>query len=130
VAIDCATNDHVGVVQLEKLAVLCLNMFGALVGPNLRDVLAIRVENRVEEHSMAQLDKLSWKHRRRVLLHRTIGGFPLGFDRLETRDERHCVFCDVLDNLLLVSFYQAQVAIACERTLIIDVVLYRQCPHS
>jgi hypothetical protein len=130
VNVDRAANDHVGVVQLEQLAVLCFNLVGALVGPKLRDALAVRVENRVEEHSMAQLDQLSGQHRRRFLLHRTIGGVPLGFDRLETRDERNGVFCDVLDNVLLVSFYKTQVAVAWERSLIIDVVHYRQYRHA
>jgi hypothetical protein len=69
VAVDRAANDNVGVVQLEKVAVLCLNLVGALVGPKLLDVRPGRVENRVEEQSMAQLEQLSGQHRRRVLLH-------------------------------------------------------------
>jgi hypothetical protein len=47
VAVDRAANDNVGVVQLEKLAVLCLNLVGAFVGPKVLDVLSGRVENRV-----------------------------------------------------------------------------------
>ncbi len=50
--VDNATQDNVGGVQLQKLAMLDLNLLDAYLGPGRGDVLPERVEHFLQEGAM------------------------------------------------------------------------------
>ncbi len=52
VLVDNATHDNVGGVQLQKLAMLDLNLLNAYFGPRREDVLPERVEHFLQEGAM------------------------------------------------------------------------------
>ncbi len=52
VLVDNATQDNVGGVQLQKLAMLDFNLLDAYLGPGRGDVLSERVEHFLQEGAM------------------------------------------------------------------------------
>ncbi len=122
VFVDDVAQDGVGVVNLEKLPMLSLDLLHALLGPEWGNVLPKWVQHILQEDAMTQLDHLSGQHMRHVLVQRAIVAVSLSFDRLQLSDQRHHVRGDVIDHVLLISCFKALVALTCERALIFDVV--------
>jgi hypothetical protein len=53
VIVNHVVHDRVGVVQFEQLAVLRLDLFDVLIGPDFKYVLSERVKHLIEELTMA-----------------------------------------------------------------------------
>ncbi len=74
---------------------------------------------------MTQLDQLSGQHRQRILVQHAIFAVLFNLDQLQPSDQRHHVRGNVINHVLLISYFKALVAVTCEQALILDVVVNR-----
>ncbi len=109
------------IVHLEQVTMTFLDLVDGLLGPELGEMVTIRVEHLLNEVAVAQLDDLIRHHRRGILFERLIVFVAFSADVAEPGDDEHGVLSKLAHDLLLGWRVQALVARLGERALVLDV---------
>jgi len=109
------------VVHLQQVAVTLFDLVDGLFGPELGEMVTVRVEHLLNEVAVAQLDDLVRHHRQGILLKRLIIFVAFNADVAESGDDEHGVLGKLAHDLLLGWRVQALVTRLGERALVLDV---------
>jgi len=101
--------------------VTLLDLVDGLLGPELGEMVVVRVEHMLNEVVVAQLDDLVRHHRRGILLEQFIVFVAFRTDVVEPGDNEHGVLGELAHDLLLGWRVQALVAQLREQALVLDV---------